>query len=137
MRVKGRAGLGADGRIVDWRHELGDSRHSRRPGGREGVNLLAASYLAHPSQPTFPTDVPQPNGGSDRNAIPLYDFPNQKSLTHYLPGAPLRTSSLRSLGAYANVFAIESLMDETAAAAGADPVEFRLTHPSAERGRPG
>jgi CO/xanthine dehydrogenase Mo-binding subunit len=135
MSVKVGAGLSADGNIVDWRHELWSYPHSRRPGGREGVNLLAASYLAHPSQPTFPADVPQPNGGSDRNSIPLYDFPNQKILKHYMPDAPLRTSSLRTLGAYANVFAIESLMDETAATAGADPVEFRLRHLRDERAR--
>jgi CO/xanthine dehydrogenase Mo-binding subunit len=135
MSVKVGAGLSADGNIVDWRHELWSYPHARRPGGREGVNLLAASYLAHPSQPTFPADVPQPNGGSDRNAIPLYDFPNQKILKHYMPDAPLRTSSLRTLGAYANVFAIESLMDEVAAVAGADPVEFRLRHLRDERAR--
>jgi CO/xanthine dehydrogenase Mo-binding subunit len=135
MSVKVAAGLGADGNIADWRHELWSYPHSRRPGGREGVNLLAASYLAHPLQPTFPADVPQPNGGSDRNSIPLYDFPSQKILKHYMPDAPLRTSSLRTLGAYANVFAIESLMDETAVAAGADPVEFRLRQLRDERAR--
>jgi len=133
MSVKVGAGLSADGSIVDWRHELWSYPHARRPGGREGVNLLAASYLARPFEPTFPADVPQPNGGSDRNSIPLYDFPNQKILKHYMPDAPLRTSSLRTLGAYANVFAIESLMDEAAAAAGADPVEFRLRHLRDER----
>ena len=99
------------------------------------MNLLAAWQLAHPLQPTFPADVPLPNGGSDRNAIPLYDFPNQRILKHYMPDAPLRTSSLRALGAYANVFAIESFMDETAAAAGVDPVEFRLRHLRDERAR--
>jgi CO/xanthine dehydrogenase Mo-binding subunit len=135
MSVKVSADLGADGNIIDWRHELWSYPHSRRPGGREGVNLLAASHVAHPFQPAFPADVPQPNGGSDRNSIPLYDFPNQKILKHYLPDAPLRTSSLRSLGAYANVFAIESLMDEAAAAAGADPVEFRLRQLRDERAR--
>jgi len=135
MSVKMHAYLSADGNIVDWRHELWSYPHSRRPGGREGVNLLAAWYLAHPLQPTFPADVPLPNGGSDRNAIPLYDFPNQRILKHYMPDAPLRTSSLRALGAYANVFAIESFMDETAAAAGADPVEFRLRHLRDERAR--
>jgi CO/xanthine dehydrogenase Mo-binding subunit len=133
MSVKVGAGVSADGSIVDWRHELWSYPHARRPGGREGVNLLAASYLARPFQPTFPADVPQPNGGSDRNSIPLYDFPNQKILKHYMPDAPLRTSSLRTLGAYANVFAIESLMDEAAAAAAADPVEFRLRHLRDER----
>jgi CO/xanthine dehydrogenase Mo-binding subunit len=135
MSMKMRADLSADGNIVGWQHELWSYPHARRPGGREGVNLLAASYLAHPWPPTFPADVPQPNGGSDRNAIPLYDFPNQRILKHYMPEAPLRTSSLRTLGAYANVFAIESLMDETAAATGADPVEFRLRHLRDERAR--
>jgi CO/xanthine dehydrogenase Mo-binding subunit len=133
MSVKMRAGLGGNGDILDWQHELWSYPHSRRPGGREGVNLLAASYLAHPLQPTFPADVPQPSGGSDRNAIPIYDFPRQKILKHYMPDVPLRTSALRSLGAYANVFAIESFMDEAASATSADPVEFRLRHLHDER----
>jgi nicotinate dehydrogenase subunit B len=135
MSVKVTASLSADGTIVDWRHELWSNPHSIRPGGRQGVNLLAAAYLAQPWQPTFPADIPLPNGGSDRNAIPLYDFPNQKILKHYIADAPLRTSALRSLGAYANVFAIESLMDESAAAALVDPVEFRLRHLRDERAR--
>jgi CO/xanthine dehydrogenase Mo-binding subunit len=48
---------------------------------------------------------------------------------------PLRSSSLRSLGAFGNVFAIESFMDECAAAAGADPIEFRLRHLKDPRAR--
>ena len=48
---------------------------------------------------------------------------------------PLRTSSFRGLGNYANIFAIESFMDELAQAAGIDPLEFRLAHLGDERGR--
>ncbi len=48
---------------------------------------------------------------------------------------PIRTSSLRSLGAHLNVFAIESFMDELAGAAGADPVRFRLAHLTDPRAR--
>jgi nicotinate dehydrogenase subunit B len=48
---------------------------------------------------------------------------------------PIRTSSLRSLGAFLNVFAIESFMDELAAEAGTDPVAFRLAHLADPRAR--
>jgi nicotinate dehydrogenase subunit B len=49
--------------------------------------------------------------------------------------APLRVSALRSLGAYANVFAIESFIDELAAAANADPIAFRLAHLTDDRAK--
>jgi CO/xanthine dehydrogenase Mo-binding subunit len=67
-----------------------------------------------------------PEGSGDRNAVPLYSFANKKVIWHFLRQMPLRVSSLRSLGAYMNVFSIESFMDEIAAAAHIDPVEFRL-----------
>ncbi|MFC7555557.1 molybdopterin cofactor-binding domain-containing protein [Pseudoroseomonas wenyumeiae] len=54
---------------------------------------------------------------------------------HFIPQMPLRVSALRGLGAFMNVFSIESFMDELADAAGADPVEFRLRHLEDERGR--
>jgi CO/xanthine dehydrogenase Mo-binding subunit len=79
--------------------------------------------------------MPLPAGAADRNAVPLYDFPNQRVVNHYVREMPVRTSALRSLGAYANVFAIESFMDELADAAGLDPVEFRLRHLKDERAR--
>jgi CO/xanthine dehydrogenase Mo-binding subunit len=124
------AGLAADGRIVDWRHEVWSNAHSSRPGRSGRVNLLAAGHLAEPAAPYLPR-----SGGEDRNAVPLYEFPNQQIVRHLIPAMPLRTSALRTLGAYANVFALESFMDELAAAAGADPVAFRLRHLQDPRGR--
>ena len=48
---------------------------------------------------------------------------------------PLRVSALRALGAYHNVFATESFMDELAVMAKADPVAFRLRHLQDPRAR--
>jgi CO/xanthine dehydrogenase Mo-binding subunit len=56
-------------------------------------------------------------------------FSSLKSiLWNFVRDMPLRVSALRSLGAYLNVFALESFMDELAADAGVDPVAFRFRH---------
>ena len=128
MSMNVRAQLDNDGRIGEWTYELWSNTHSTRPGGKGGVNLLAAWYLADPMKPAEPQVIPQPAGGGDRNAIPLYEIPRQRVTHHFIPEMPVRVSALRTLGAYANVFAIESFMDELAKAASADPVEFRLKH---------
>jgi nicotinate dehydrogenase subunit B len=65
--------------------------------------------------------------------VPLYDFPNQRVVNHLITEMPLRVSALRTLGAYTNVFAVESFMDELAVAAGQDPAAFRLAHLSDRR----
>lgn len=124
MVTKVRAAL-KDGRVSSWQYEVWSSTHSTRPGNNAG-NLIAAQHLAKPHQQPPPRSIPLPDGGGDRNAIPLYTFPNAKVMHHFIPAMPLRVSSLRSLGAYMNVFTTESAMEELAAQAGVDPVEFRL-----------
>jgi len=128
MSMSVKASLNADGQIADWQYELWSNTHSMRPESTDGTNVLAAWYLAEPQPHGAPRGIPQPAGGGDRNAIPLYDFPNQKIVHHFIPEMPIRVSALRTLGAYANVFATESFMDEMAALAKADPVAFRLAH---------
>jgi CO/xanthine dehydrogenase Mo-binding subunit len=129
------ASLDAEGNIVDWQHELWSNGHSSRPGRSDSPALLAGWHLARPHPRPAAINMPLPAGAADRNAIPLYDFPNQRVVNHYVREMPVRTSALRSLGAFANVFAIESFMDELAQAAGADPVAFRLRHLRDARGR--
>jgi len=129
MVVKMSAALDAQGNIASWTHDVWSHGHSSRPGVKAGVNLLANSHLEKPVPMAPPGgNPPLPAGGSHRNAVPLYEFPNQRVTNHLVKEAPLRVSALRSLGAHANVFAIESFMDELAVAANADPVEFRLRH---------
>jgi nicotinate dehydrogenase subunit B len=135
MMMKLSAGLSADGSIARWQHEVWSNTHNSRPGMPGGVNLLAAWQLAKPEKPAPVRPVPQPAGGLDRNEVPLYQFPNRTIIRHLVKEMPLRTSALRSLGAYGNVFAIECFMDELAAASGADPVKFRLRHLKDPRAR--
>jgi CO/xanthine dehydrogenase Mo-binding subunit len=127
MTMKAKATV-AGGRIVDWNYDVWSNTHSTRPSEQGGVNLLAAWSLANPKKPAPPHNIPQPAGGGDRNAVPLYAFPRQRVVNHLIKEMPLRVSALRTLGAYANVFALESFMDELALAAGVDPVAFRLAH---------
>jgi nicotinate dehydrogenase subunit B len=135
MVMRARAALGGDNKIADWDYEVWSNSHSTRPQSTDGTNVLAAWYLAEPQKMGPPTSPPQPAGGGDRNAIPLYDFPRQQVIHHFVQDMPIRVSALRTLGAYANVFALESFMDELAAAAGVDPVAFRLAHLSDPRAR--
>jgi CO/xanthine dehydrogenase Mo-binding subunit len=135
MVMKARAALSPDGRIADWTYDVWSNTHSTRPSEPGGVNLLASWYLAEPQRPSPPRMQPQPNGGGDRNAVPLYDFPRQRITNHLIREMPLRVSALRTLGAYANVFAMESFLDELALLANADPVAFRLAHMKDARAR--
>jgi nicotinate dehydrogenase subunit B len=134
MTMKLKAAL-AGGKIADWNYEVWSNTHSTRPSEPGGNNLLASWYLAEPQQPAPPHAIPQPAGGGDRNAVPLYDFPRQRVVHHLVKPMPIRVSALRTLGAYANVFAIESFLDELALEAGADPLAFRLAHLKEPRAR--
>jgi nicotinate dehydrogenase subunit B len=133
MVTKLKASLDGDGAIVDWNFEVWSNTHSMRPGG--AGSMLAAQQMAQPFALPAPKPLPLPEGGGDRNAIPFYKFPNARVVHHFIPKMPLRISAMRALGAYHNVFSIESFMDELAVAAGADPVEFRLKHLEDARGR--
>ena len=134
MLIKTRAGLDAQGNVLDWDLTIWSTPHGTRPGGQPG-NLLSARYLEKPFSMPKPQNGGAPNFAADRNGIALYDFPGHNVLTHFITEMPLRVSATRGLGAYANVFAIESFMDELAHSVGADPVAYRLRFLKDERAR--
>jgi len=133
MVTKVRASLDATGRIVQWDYGVWSNSHSTRPG--PAGSLLAAQQGAKGFAPPRQKVSKSADGLGDRNSVPLYSIPGLNVVHHFLPDMPVRVSALRSLGAYMNVFSIESFMDELAAAANADPVEFRLAHLEDARGR--
>jgi CO/xanthine dehydrogenase Mo-binding subunit len=120
------ARVGDLGEVLDWRYEVRSGSHLTRPG--QAGNLAPAWQLDPPFELPTPRPLPQPAGGGDRNAIPYYTFPVSRVVHHFIPSMPVRVSALRALGAYLNVFALESSIDEMAAAARIDPVEFRLRY---------
>jgi CO/xanthine dehydrogenase Mo-binding subunit len=130
------ADLDENGEILAWRHDVWGNGHVSRPGRGKTPTLQAAWQLAKPFPRVVAGNPPLAGGGgSERNATPIYDFPAWRVANHRLLVMPIRTSSLRTLGAFANVFAIESFMDELAAERGEDPLAFRLRHLKDARAR--
>ena len=77
----------------------------------------------------------RPATSSRTRHIP-YKFANIKTVCHRLETTPFRPSWIRTPGRMQNTYANECFMDELAAAAGADPIEFRLKYldPADKRG---
>ena len=132
MRIELRADLDYSGDVRYWSHETYSDTHVMRwrPGlaGSPAGRFLAPRYCANPVREPEPAPNLTANGGIHRNATPPYAFPETRIVKHLVHDLPLRVSALRTLGAYANVFAAESFMDELAHAAGADPLDYRRRH---------
>ena len=132
MRIELRADLDPGGNIGYWTHETYSDTHVMRArpdvAGSSAGKYLAPRYVADPVRAPVPAPNLTTNGGIHRNATPPYAFPETRIVKHLVHDLPLRVSALRTLGAYANVFAAESFMDELACAAGADPLDYRRRH---------
>ena len=111
-----RAGLDAQGNIAAWETEMWV------PAGRPGSRPLLGPEAAGMTQ-----DHGQGAGLLTQNGDPPYAAANVRVVAHLTKETPLRPSNLRAPGKIGNVFAVEGFTDELAAAAGADPVAFRLS----------
>jgi nicotinate dehydrogenase subunit B len=111
MTVDG--GLNADGSVAAY-----DFATRYPSNGAPTLALLLTGRIA-------PEPVMMEMG--DRTAIPPYDYENLRVVAHDM--APIvRASWLRGVSALPNTFAHESYIDELAAEAGVDPIEYRLRY---------
>ncbi len=122
MTMDLRGGLDEEGNVLAWSYEVWTPTHVSRPGDQASM-VLAGQLIDPPAEPFEPRYA-----GGDRNAPTNYAFPNNRVAVNWVTTPPLRPSALRSLGGLANATANELFMDEMAAAAGADPVEFHLRY---------
>ncbi len=110
-----RATLDASGNVAAWESEF------FIPQGAAGnVELVAAGLAGLPHE-----TVMAPGNIIGNSALP-YAFPNIKTVCHRLETTPFRPSWIRTPGRMQNTYANEAFLDELAAAAGADPMEYRL-----------
>ena len=121
-----RATLTPEGRIDAWETEMWLPRAT---ANLEWIPLLSpqAAGLKQP--------VGQSLGLVTQNGDPSYPANAVKVQVHWLGAAPLRPSNIRAPGKVANCFAVESFVDELAAQAKADPIQFRLRDLAEPRGR--
>ncbi len=119
------AGLDANGNVIAWYSQLYIPESAT---GSVNVKLVAAELAGLPHETGM-----VPGNVIQNTAIP-YAFPNVRTVAHRLAETPLRPAWIRAPGRMQNTFCNESFMDELAAVAGADPLEFRLRYLNDPRG---
>jgi nicotinate dehydrogenase subunit B len=122
-----RASMDASGNVTAWESEFFIPQQT---AGSFMVPLTGASLAGLPQK----NDI-APGNIFQNSAIP-YKFANVKTLCRRLETTPFRPSWIRTPGRMQNTYANECFMDELAAAAKADPIEFRLKYldPADKRG---
>ncbi|MFZ0110136.1 MAG: molybdopterin cofactor-binding domain-containing protein [Pseudolabrys sp.] len=120
-----RAGMDAQGNVVAWE---GDFYMPQQTPGGFLVPLVAATLSGMPA-----ADHIAPGNVFQNSAIG-YKFPNTKSMCKRLETTPFRPSWIRTPGRMQNTYANECFVDELAAAANMDPLEFRLKYLDDKRG---
>jgi CO/xanthine dehydrogenase Mo-binding subunit len=122
-----RAAIDGAGNITAWESEFFIPQQT---AGRFHVPLVAQTLMGTAPQPDL-----APGNVFQNSNIP-YKFANIKAVCHRLETTPFRPSWIRTPGRMQNTYANECFMDELAAAANADPIDFRLKYldPADKRG---
>lgn len=137
-----RAALDEHGNIAAWAYEAWSPVRGGRPGNTQPGNVVTGMLAGFEPAP-FQARTPAPPPAryfNNSNAVPSYvsglvgglssgtgTVAVQRVMSHNVPSV-FFTGPLRSPERLQNTFAHESFIDEVAAAAGVDPIEYRLRH---------
>ena len=135
MQCEIQASIDKNGKISSWSHETYADTFLTRPiaGKQPATRMVSAHYIEDALPWPIAEPMMVPHGGIHRNMEMLYEMPEPRLIKNRVYDLPLRTSALRTLGAFGNVFANESMINELAESANIDPFTFRLNHLKDER----
>ena len=135
------AGMDAQGRIMAWNYEGWSTTRGNRPNATTPGNIVTGYLLGFPLAKIVPAAATPPTAfGNNSNTASNYGsgcvttscgstgtVRSERILNHSID-SPFFTGPLRSPARLQNTYANESFMDELAAAAKIDPLDFRLRH---------
>ena len=117
-----RGGLDSQGNVVAVEYDACAADHNHLGYNEPDTVLIAQLMGRRPERPA--------RGNAEAPSV-MYAIPNRRTTTRVVPlpmpwETPLRTGNLRDPNGPQVTFAFESFIDELAAAAHADPVQFRI-----------
>ncbi len=121
--------------IIHWSHEVFSDTYMTRPSQSELYNFISYKLINNDFKKRRSEPRTAAHMGIHRNLDPIYVFKKKRLVKNLVHDLPLRTSALRTLGAFANVMALESFLDEIAKSINIDPFDFRINHLKDKRGK--
>ena len=121
------------GKIIYWSNEVFSDTYMTRPSNTELDNFISYNLVNNHFIKRKSTPKTNAHMGIHRNLDPLYEFGENRLVKNLVHNLPLRTSALRTLGAFSNVIALECFLNELAKTKNIDPFEIRINHLSDER----
>ena len=110
-------------------------RPRNSPPGEGAKRLLPLRYIENGADDPVAQPAMRYHVGVHRNLDPLYTFPNPRLVKNLVRGLPLRTSALRTLGGFANVFAIDASSTSWPRRRGSMPLSFGCAISTDARGK--
>ena len=125
--------INEEGKIVYWSNEVFSDTYLTRPSDAELDNFISYNLIRNNFEKKRSKPKTAAHMGIHRNLDPLYNFEETRLVKNLVHDLPLRTSALRTLGAFGNVVASESFLNDLASIKNIDPFDIRINHLNDER----